>query len=146
MMNSEQIISIYEKVSSLTGQMLAAAQTRDWENLAVLESHCTSQVAVLKQAEPALPLSGELRAKKIRIIHQIMAQDREIRTLTEPWMAELATLINSAGTERNPRRTVERRGITASHADDDHGVPGSAHTDSAMIGRRSVRSIRGTTP
>ena len=100
MMNSEQIISIYEAVSSLTGQMLAAAQPRDWENLAALESHCTDHVATLKQAEPALPLTGELRAKKIRIIHQIMAQDREIRNLTEPWMAQLSKLINSNGTQR----------------------------------------------
>ncbi|WP_426104642.1 flagellar protein FliT [Massilia sp. TSP1-1-2] len=106
-MNSEQIISIYEEVSSLTGQMLAAAQTRDWENLAALESHCTSHVATLKQAEPALPLTGELRAKKIRIIHQIMAQDREIRCLTEPWMAELAALMHSAGTERKLSRAYE---------------------------------------
>lgn len=103
-MNSEQIISIYEAVSSLTGQMLAAAQTRDWENLAALESHCTNHVAQLKQAEPALPLTGELRAKKIRIIHKIMAQDREIRNLTEPWMAELAALMTNAGTERKLAR------------------------------------------
>ena len=107
MMNSEQIISIYEKVSTLTGQMLAAAQTRDWENLAELESHCTSHVATLKQAEPALPLTGELRAKKIRIIHQIMAADREIRNLTEPWMAELAALMNNAGTERKLSRAYD---------------------------------------
>lgn len=106
-MNSEQIISIYEAVSSLTGQMLAAAQTRDWESLATLESHCTSHVETLKRAEPALPLTGESRAKKIRIIHQIMAQDREIRNLTEPWMAELAALMNNAGTERKLARAYD---------------------------------------
>ncbi len=106
-MNSEQIISIYEAMSTLTGQMLAAAQTRDWENLAELESHCTNHVEKLKQAEPALPLTGELRAKKIRIIHEIMAQDREIRNLTEPWMAELATMLNSAGAERKLSRAYD---------------------------------------
>lgn len=106
-MNSEQIISIYEAVSTLTGQMVTAAENRDWENLAELESHCTNHVATLKLAEPALPLTGELRAKKIRIIHQIMARDREIRNLTEPWMAELAAILNSAGAERKLSRAYD---------------------------------------
>lgn len=104
LMNSEQIISIYEAVSDITGRMLAAAQTRDWENLAELETHCASHVATLKQTEPGMALSGESRAKKVRIIHQIMAHDREIRNLTEPWMAELALLMNNAGAEHKLSR------------------------------------------
>jgi flagellar protein FliT len=106
-MNSEQIISIYEAVSDITGQMLVAAQTRDWENLAELESHCASHVNTLKAGEPGMPLTGESRAKKIRIIHQIMAHDREIRNLTEPWMAELAALMHNAGTERKLSRAYD---------------------------------------
>lgn len=103
-MNSEQIISIYEAVSDLTGQMLEAARVRDWENLAELESHCAGHVSTLKASEPALPLTGESRAKKIRIIHQIMAHDREIRNLTEPWMAQLSAMMSNAGTERKLSR------------------------------------------
>ena len=106
-MNSEQIISIYEAVSDLTGQMLVAAQTRDWENLAELESHCASHVNTLKAGEPGMALTGESRAKKIRIIHQIMAHDRQIRNLTEPWMAELSALMNSVGTERKLSRAYD---------------------------------------
>ncbi|WP_229518313.1 flagellar protein FliT [Massilia sp. PAMC28688] len=104
MMNTEKIIAIYEAMSDITGRMLAAAQARDWENLAELETHCAGHVQTLKASEPAAPLTGESRAKKIRIIHQIMAHDREIRSLTEPWMAELAALMNNAGTERKLSR------------------------------------------
>ncbi len=99
-MNSEQIISIYEAVSDITAQMLGAAQARDWENLAQLESNCALHVQTLKLSEPAMPLTGESRAKKVRIIHQILAHDREIRNLTQPWMAELSALMNNSGTER----------------------------------------------
>ena len=106
-MNSEQIISIYEAVSDITSQMLEAARTRDWENLALLESDCASHVQTLKDSEPALPLTGEKRAKKIQIIHKIMAHDREIRNLTEPWMAELSALMNNAGTERRLARAYD---------------------------------------
>lgn len=100
MLNSEQVISLYQSMSTLTAQMLAAARSRDWENLAELESHCASHVQTLKDGESLVPLSGQLRATKIKIIHQILAHDREIRDLTQPWMAELSALINSTGAER----------------------------------------------
>lgn len=100
MMNSDQVISLYETVCDLTGKMLLAAQSRDWENLAVLESDCASHVQRLKTGEPVAALSGPIRARKVRIIHQILAHDRAIRDLTAPWMAELASLINSAGASR----------------------------------------------
>ena len=106
-MNSEQIISIYEAVSDITGQMLEAARTRDWENLAQLESYCANHVQTLKDTEPGLPLTGDKRTRKIEIIHQIMAHDREIRNLTEPWMAELSALMASAGTERKLARAYD---------------------------------------
>jgi flagellar protein FliT len=100
-MNNEQVISLYETVSELTGQMLQAAQQRDWENLAALESHCASHIQVLKEGEPpAAALPPQLRARKVKIITDILAHDRKIRDLTTPWLAELAALISSSGTER----------------------------------------------
>lgn len=100
MMNHEQVISIYQEMSDITGRMLAAARVRDWEYLADLESHCASHVEQLKAGEPVAALPEPLRARKVKMIHQILAHDREIRDLTTPWMAELAHLINSTGAER----------------------------------------------
>ena len=100
MMNSEQVISLYETVSDLTDQMLQAAQSRDWENLVVLESHCASQIQCLKDGGPVAPLTGAVRARKVAIIHRILAHDRQIRDLVSPWMAELSALINSTGATR----------------------------------------------
>lgn len=100
MMNSEQVISLYQAMTDLTGQMLAAARVRDWEYLAELESHCASHVAQLKHGEPVAPLPAPLRARKVKMLHQILEHDRAIRDLTTPWMAELSNLINSTGAER----------------------------------------------
>lgn len=100
MMNSDQVISLYETVSELTGKMLRAAEMRDWENLAELESHCASKIQILKDGEAVAPLSGPIRLRKVAIIRQILAHDRQIRDLTAPWMAELSALINSTGTQR----------------------------------------------
>lgn len=100
MMDHDAVISLYESVSDLTGQMLTAAQQRDWENLVALEAACSARVAALKHGEPATPLSGETRSRKVAIIRQILAHDRAIRDLTTPWMAQLAALIGNAGSER----------------------------------------------
>lgn len=98
-MNNEQVISHYETVSEITGHMLQAAQSRDWERLVELESDVARHIQVLKDSEPP-QLSGELRVRKVRIVHEILAHDRAIRDLVSPWMAELANLINSTGSQR----------------------------------------------
>ena len=99
-MNSHEVIALYETVAGITDQMLAAARVGDWEQLAVLESRCASHVATLKADEPPLPLTGEIRVRKVQIIKKILADDREIRNIAEPWMAKLSQLINSTGAER----------------------------------------------
>lgn len=100
MINSQEIIALYEAVSAITDQMLAAARSADWDKLVELEERCASHVQILRENEPPQPLTGGLRERKVQIIHKILADDREIRNLTEPWMAQLAALMNSAGTER----------------------------------------------
>ncbi|MES2831574.1 MAG: flagellar protein FliT [Pseudomonadota bacterium] len=98
-MNNHQVIALYETVAEITDQMLAAARSGDWEQLAVLETDCARHVEILK-TDPPKPLSGEIRVRKVQIINKILADDREIRNIAEPWMAKLAQMINSTGAER----------------------------------------------
>ena len=100
MMNNEEIISLYESVADITEQMLAAARSNDWEHLTALESHCASHARTLEKCEPVAALSGPMRVRKLTIIQKILANDREIRDITEPWMADLARLMKSSQTER----------------------------------------------
>lgn len=104
-MNSQEIISIYEKVAVITDQMLAAARVGDWDQLVELESRCASHVAILKNQEPPMPLTGPNRERKAALIRKVLEDDRQIRTLTEPWMQQLEALINSTGTERKLSQT-----------------------------------------
>jgi flagellar protein FliT len=99
-MNSEQILSLYEAIAVITDNMLAAARNGDWEQFTDLESRCAGHVALLKQDQPPSLPAGELLDRKIGIIRKILADDREIRSITEPWMERLSAIINSAGTER----------------------------------------------
>ncbi|GIZ52693.1 flagellar protein FliT [Noviherbaspirillum aridicola] len=100
-MDNQEIISLYESVADITDKMLAAARTGDWEQLAALESKCSSQVEIIKRNDsPREPLTPTAREHKTRIIKKILEDDRQIRNITEPWMARLSKLMNSAGVER----------------------------------------------
>ena len=99
-MDSQEIISLYETVAEITDQMLEAARARDWERLVSLESRCASHVQTLREGEKPVALTGVVRERKVIIIKKILSDDREIRNITEPWMAQLSNLINSTNTER----------------------------------------------
>lgn len=100
-----QILSVYEDLVELTGQMVTAAGNGDWDQLAELEGRCAAHVCVLKAQGPTLPLSGASRLKKVQIIQRMLDDDRKIRDLTMPWMSQLAFLINSTGAERRLAHT-----------------------------------------
>lgn len=104
-MNSEEVIYLYETVAGITDQMVSAAREHDWDRLAELESLCANHVATLKSGESPVPLSTMMREQKVRIIKKILADDREIRNITEPWMQQLSAMINSTSTERKLAQT-----------------------------------------
>jgi len=99
-MTSEDILTVYESVADLTGQMLAAAGSSDWDRLVELEQQCSTKVSALRVNEAAQPLTGPARQRKVALIKKVLADDRRIRDLTAPWMAQLSKLINSNGTQR----------------------------------------------
>jgi flagellar protein FliT len=86
-MNSNEVLAMYEKVAGLTSQMLAAAQAGDMARLAQLETRCVIESAATATGVPAL--EGVERKRKIELLKQIMANDRAIREVTEPWMARV---------------------------------------------------------
>ena len=61
----------------------------------------------LKNHADDLPMSGEHRVAKIRIIRKLLDDDRKIRDLTMPWMAHLSAMI---GSTRSQSRLVNTYG------------------------------------
>jgi flagellar protein FliT len=100
MMTGQEVLSEYAAVADLTGQMLAAAEAGDWDQLVLLEQRCTRHVDTLKRCEAAVELNPSGRQAKIDCIRRILADDRRIRDLTMPWMAQLSAMINNSGTQR----------------------------------------------
>lgn len=99
-MTGQDVLSEYAAVADLTGKMLAAAEAGDWDHMVVLEQECTAHVDTLKSAESAVELNPSGRQAKIDCIRRILADDRKIRDLTMPWMAQLSAMINNSGTQR----------------------------------------------
>lgn len=95
MNNSFEIIAIYEAILTITGRMLKAAQSADWERLITLEHECRGLTKKLMISDKNKVLSNDLRQRKQEIIQQILADDAEIRTLTQPWMAQLQNILNN---------------------------------------------------
>ena len=100
MTNNEHNLEVYEAVGQITDRMLAAARGGEWEQLTELESQCSALVARLAASGAAAPLALDGRARKVLIIQKILADDRAIRDLVSPWMAELAVRLNSTSTSR----------------------------------------------
>jgi flagellar protein FliT len=84
-MTSNEVLSMYENLAGLTAKMSLAAQAGDWTTLGRLENQCASQAVSTLTGVPAL--SGAPRLRKIDLLKQIMANDRAIRDVTEPWMS-----------------------------------------------------------
>ena len=87
MMTSNEVLSMYENLAGLTAKMSLAAQAGDWNTLTGLETQCASQASKAATGVPAL--SGASRLRKIDLLKQIMANDRAMRDVTEPWMSPI---------------------------------------------------------
>jgi flagellar protein FliT len=82
-MTSNEVLSMYENIAGLTAKMAGAAKTGDWNGLAAMEQQCAAQAASVETGVP--DLAGAARLRKIDLIKQILANDRAIRDITEPW-------------------------------------------------------------
>ena len=86
-MTSNEVLSMYENIAGLTGKMAVAAQSGDWTGLDSLQAQCAVQASATASGVPAL--EGAKRLRKIDLLKQIMANDRAVRDVTEPWMGQL---------------------------------------------------------
>lgn len=100
-MDHKQIIATYEAILIITNKMLTAAEDNEWEKLIKLEKECRKLTKNLVTSNSDYVLSDELLKKKINIIHQVLANDAKIRSITESWMDNLQNMINTAGRKRN---------------------------------------------
>nr|WP_315216888.1 flagellar protein FliT [uncultured Duganella sp.] len=86
-MIATEVLSMYENIAGLSKQMAAAARMGDWDGLSKLEAQCATEARAAATGVPAL--SGAPRLRKIDLLKQILANDREIRDIADPWMNQV---------------------------------------------------------
>ena len=86
-MKSNDVLSMYDKLAGLSGQMKNAAQAGEWTAFDKLNVQASVTAGTALCGVPAL--EGAQRQRKIDLIKQLMANDRAIRDVTEPWMGQL---------------------------------------------------------
>jgi len=106
-LETEQLLTTYDRLSNTTGSMLSAAQAGDWERLVCLEKDCSKLVARLSALESDDPLPEGLRARKAALLRKVLADDAAIRDITEPWLVRLGAML---GANRSERRLLNSYG------------------------------------
>lgn len=93
--NTNTLLHLYEEVARLTGSMLSAAHQNDWDRLLELEAGCANCIESLKGCQAQEQLNEAARQQKVELLRMILANDREIRKLTDPWMQRIGHLLES---------------------------------------------------
>jgi len=92
-MTSNEVLTMYENIAALSGRMALAARDGDFDGLARLETQCAMQVSNTRSGVP--PLEGAQRLRKIDLLKQIMANDRAVRDVTEPWHGQVERALSA---------------------------------------------------
>jgi flagellar protein FliT len=92
-MQTQDVIDSFMSISILTGKMVNAAETGDWDGLAMLEQNCRAQVEELKLMKEGTLMQPASKKEKVEVIKKILADDARIRELTEPWMKNLHSIL-----------------------------------------------------
>ena len=97
-------LTLYETLSDISGHMVLAAETGDWDRLIELERTVVRLRDKLSRADGNNGLSDAERARKAQLIKGILADDRKIRSFTEPWMENVRRFLGDASPGRDARK------------------------------------------
>ncbi len=103
-MSHQATLNVYAKLVEISDQMLTASKAKDWDSLEQLENVCAEHIETIKQITPTTPISDIERTAKINYIEKLLETDRAIRDEVEPWMAKLAIMMNTTGTQQKLAR------------------------------------------
>jgi flagellar protein FliT len=90
------LIDYYKAIERTSEQMLAAAQSENWDQVVRLEGACAVLIAQLRYKSRETDLAPDERKEKARIMQRILRTDAEIRCLAEPWLNDLAHLLDKS--------------------------------------------------
>ncbi len=103
------IIEDYQRLSNITEQMRNAAAAGEWDDLIELEKRCSQEVEKIKPRD-GVPTDEASRKQKADLIRKMLADDKAIRSYTEPWMRQLERIMQSARSEQRVQNAYLAQG------------------------------------
>ena len=92
-MQGHPVVTLYETVAETTAQMLEAARAKDLARVNELEAACAEYTRMIVEQAAINPLGERELKRKFASIKKILADDRQIRELSEPWMVRLSGML-----------------------------------------------------
>ena len=101
----QQIVERYRRMADASRRMLDAARLDDWDRVCLVEKECASLVAELLQMGDLAPTDPSLRQQKVDLLKRVLADDAELRLLSQPWLRKLDAVLRSPQTAARLDRT-----------------------------------------
>lgn len=99
--DSTPLIAYYESIGHVTRLMLRAAQDQDWEMLSDAQSCCAQLISRLQAASGSeVVLPPEEARRKYEILRKVLADDAQIRLLTQPGLRQLESILSGGAAQR----------------------------------------------
>ncbi len=90
-----QIVERYRLMADASRRMLIAARADDWDRVCAVERECARLIEDLSSMGDLAPSDPALRQEKLDLMKRVLADDAEIRLLTQPWLKKLDTILRS---------------------------------------------------
>lgn len=103
-------LKLYETLSGISGDMVHAAETGNWDRLIELERTVARLRDRLSAEDAQAKLTESERNRKVHLIKRILADDRKVRSYTEPWMDHVRRFLGDATPGRDIRSTYTAAG------------------------------------
>jgi flagellar protein FliT len=87
-----KVLDHYKGIEDYSRQMLNAACTANWPQVAALSGSCSALIGQLRKVTPSAKLGPLERQEKSRILQRILRADAQIRHLAEPSIARYERL------------------------------------------------------
>jgi flagellar protein FliT len=96
------MIQHYEAIAASSRRMLDAARAGDWGAVGQEEDRCRVLISTLKRSHPEAAVAGAARRQRLALLRAMLADDAEIRDLSEPWLKQLEALLAGRSAASRP--------------------------------------------
>ena len=90
---TSSLLAQYQTIEQTSKHLVQAARDGRWDQVSELERQCRQQVRRARELATTAQLSPVEKASKQRLLLAILRHEAQVRSLAEPWMADLTHVL-----------------------------------------------------